>query len=138
MTRPYTRHATPEDAAAARRASVRKSNEKNKEKYAEKRKAYSKARYAANRERLIEEAKARYAANPEAQKERNRRRYPAVRALVDGRIKDIKETFELLPEERREEYAEWLLFLAGADSYTGQAVRHPSLDYNYIAVYADV
>ena len=138
MPRQYTRHATPEAAKEARRASARRSMAKNREKYAEKSKASAKARYQANREQIIEKAKARYAANPERQKEINRRRYPLVAARIRERCQSIRQIFEALPEEHREEYAEWLLFLGGVDSYTQQAISSPSLDYNYIGAYAPI
>lgn len=140
IKRKYTRYASPEEAKEARRLYMQEYQKHNAHKYREQRNQRSKERYRADaeyRERVIAVGCSRYTANPDVQKERNRRRYPAVKALVDGRVEVIKRTFDLLPEEQREEYAEWLQFLAGADSYTGLAVRHPSLDFNYIAVYAD-
>jgi hypothetical protein len=46
--------------------------------------------------------------------------------------------FELLPEHQREEYAQWLLFLAGTDSYTSLAVRAGSVDSTYMGRYAGI
>lgn len=80
-----------------------------KERYAEKRKLYGKARYAANRDALLEKSKVYYRENREArreyQQERNRTAYRLLRPKGD----DICRMFELLPEDSREAYA-WQIY----------------------------
>ncbi|MDK1386300.1 hypothetical protein QN224_12865 [Sinorhizobium sp. 8-89] len=136
MPRPYTRHATPEAAAEARRASVRKSTEKNKEKYAEKRRASAKARYQANRETLLAKANEYARANREKNRERSRAHNHASYLKSTEVADKIIRMFELLPEEHREEYAHWLLHIAPNEHLVHRALRSSAVDYHWVGRYA--
>ncbi|MDR7145557.1 hypothetical protein [Rhizobium sp. BE258] len=135
------KYTTPEEAAEARRVYAREYNRRNGCKYKAKSQASRKERYHSDpdyRERLIALGCARYAANPEPTKARTRAAYPKVKAMITARMRSIKTIFEALPEEQREEYAQWLLMVASGDSYTSQAIGAGSIDSTYMGNYAGI
>ncbi|SDM28719.1 hypothetical protein [Ensifer sp. YR511] len=135
------KYASAEEAAEARRRYMREYNRLNSHKYKDKARARARQRYRTDedfRARTIAAGCARYAADPAPTKARNRANYPTIKALVGDRSAQIKRVFELLHEHQREEYAQWLLFLAGTDSYTSLAVRAGSVDSTYMGRYAGI
>ena len=81
---------------------------------AEGRRAY----YTENREHIIARQKAYYRENREARLAYGR----AVSAKVAEIERSIVRTFELLPVERREEYAHWLLVISAGDYMVSRAI----------------
>ncbi len=104
--------------------------------YRPKQLATAKARYRRDRGTLLAKSNAYNQAHREEIKARAKVYNAASGALAATRVATMKRTFELLPENQREEYAHWLLLLADLDTTYASALRTPSLDYGYIAAYS--
>lgn len=89
-------------------------------------------RYLQNRDELKTKALARYYENRDPTLTRSRNVY--FRISKPGHDK-IRRMFTLLNIEQREDYAEWLLFLAGADSTYMKMINHWLVD-DWLADYA--
>ena len=128
---------TPDERRAYSRA-WRLANKDKLDGYKAKQKAAARARYLRNSDKIIAQVREYQAKNYEAHIVRSRASNAKRAPLIRSRVETCKRMFGLLPEEAREEYAQWLLFLADVDTSYGNVVRTPSLDYNFIAEYAGV
>ncbi|WP_266064922.1 hypothetical protein [Brucella intermedia] len=142
--RNHTKYASPEEAAAARKAYMREYHKKNGSKYSSRKKEYFKKRYAENREIILAKAKVRYQekreellAYAEKYREENRDKFIELRRRwYDQNVKEqsrkmadaIVTTFGYLPEGRRKAYALNLLDMAHTDRVIKDAVRTHRVD----------